>query len=127
MIEQSISRYRIIKKLGAGGMGEVYLAQDTQLDRAVALKVLPANVAHNREQKTRFFQEARAAAALRHPHLAHIYEIGEANDTNFIVMEYIEGQTLDARINGRPLDVDEIVEIAMETADALAEAFCWRR
>jgi eukaryotic-like serine/threonine-protein kinase len=122
MIEQSISHYRIIKKLGEGGMGEVYLAQDTQLDRTVALKVLPASVAHNRERMRRFLQEARAAAALHHPHLAHIYEIGEAGGTSFIVMEHVEGQTLDARINGRPLGVDEIVKIGMETADALAEA-----
>jgi serine/threonine-protein kinase len=103
-------------------MGEVYLAQDPRLGRTVALKVLPASVADNPEVMRRFLQEARAAAAVHHPHVAHIYEIGEAGGTNFIVMEHVDGQTLDVRINGSPLDINELVEIGIETADALAEA-----
>src|SRR5258706_4501426 len=92
--DSSISHYRIVSKNGEGGMGEVYLAQDTKLDRKVALKILPADVAANRDRMERFVREAKAAAALNHPNIAHIYEIGEVDGLHFIAMEYIEGDTL---------------------------------
>jgi len=103
-------------------MGEVYLAEDTRLGRRVALKILPADAARDSVRMRRFLQEARAAAALQHPHVAHVYEIGEHDDTNFIVMEYVEGRTIDAHIKQRPLKTDEIIEIGLATADAIAEA-----
>ena len=118
----TISHYRILSRIGAGGMGEVYLAQDTRLDRTVALKILPADVAADPERMRRFVQEAKAASALSHPNVAHIYEIGEANGTNFIAMEYVEGQTLDAKLKGRALETAEIIDIATQVADALDEA-----
>src|SRR5947209_16054314 len=93
-----LGRYEIRSALGAGGMGEVYLARDTQLDRIVALKILPADVAANKDRLRRFTQEARAAATLAHPNIAHIYEIGEADGTNFIAMERVEGESLDRKI-----------------------------
>jgi len=121
MIE-SISQYRVLKKIGEGGMGEVYLAQDTRLNRTVAIKILPAAVSHDRERLSRFLQEARAAAVLQHPHIAHVYEVGEENGINFIVMEYVQGQTLDARIRSHPLDLKETITLAAQVADALLEA-----
>src|SRR5213594_3369875 len=90
----NVAHYRIISLLGAGGMGEVYLAQDTKLDRAVALKILSAEFAADKDRMRRFEQEARSAAALNHANIAHIYEIGEAEGKHFISMEYIEGETL---------------------------------
>lgn len=122
MISGTISHYRILEKLGAGGMGEVYLAKDMSLDRTVALKVLATDVARDREQIRRFVQEAKAASALRHPNVAHIYEIGEADDIRFIAMEYVEGQSLDTKISGRPLESAEIVNLGLQVADALDEA-----
>src|SRR5436853_2219527 len=98
MIEEAISHYRILSKLGAGGMGEVYLAQDTKLDRKVALKILPADVAANQDRMRRFSQEAKAAAALSHPNIAHVYEIDEADGQRFIAMEFVEGESLDRRL-----------------------------
>src|SRR5216117_1450793 len=95
----SLSHYRIVSKLGAGGMGEVYLAQDTKLDRKVALKFLPAEVAAYQDRMRRFVQEAKAAAVLNHPNIAHIYEIGEADGTHFISMEYVDGDTLNEKIH----------------------------
>ena len=94
MTGQTISHYRVISKLGVGGMGEVYLAEDAQLRRRVALKILPPDLASNQDRMRRFIQEAQAAAALNHPSIAHIYEIGEHNGTNFIAMEFIDGLTL---------------------------------
>src|SRR6266851_8151630 len=89
-----LGSYEIRSKIGEGGMGEVYLAEDVQLHRKVALKVLPADVASNKDRMRRFNQEATAAAALNHPNIAHIYEIGESEGTHFIAMEFVEGQTL---------------------------------
>src|SRR5438128_8429367 len=96
--DTSLSHYRIVSKLGAGSMGEVYLAQDTKLDRKVALKILPADLAANQDRMRRFVQEAKAAAALNHPNIAHIYEIGESDGTNFIAMEFVDGETLREKI-----------------------------
>src|SRR5215475_12826189 len=99
-----LGRYEIRSKLGEGGMGEVYLAEDTQLHRKVALKVLPPNVASNQDRMRRFKQEATAAAALNHPNIAHIYEIGDSGGRNFIAMEFVEGATLRELIHGRQTD-----------------------
>src|SRR5690348_6892177 len=94
-----IGRYAISSRIGAGGMGEVYLAEDTSLNRNVALKVLPPDVAANRDRMRRFHQEATAAASLNHPNIAHVYEIGEADGINFIAMEYVDGATLREKIH----------------------------
>jgi serine/threonine protein kinase/Tol biopolymer transport system component len=117
-----LGRYEIRAKLGEGGMGEVYLARDTQLDRDVALKILTADVARDQQRLHRFLQEARAASALSHPNVAHIYEIGEVEGTHFIAMEYIEGESLDKKIAGRPLRLSEQLDFAIQIADALDEA-----
>ncbi|MDQ3258323.1 MAG: serine/threonine-protein kinase, partial [Acidobacteriota bacterium] len=122
MVGHTISHYKIISSLGAGGMGEVYLAEDTKLGRKVALKLLPAFFTKDKERLRRFAQEARAASALNHPNVAHIYEIGEADGTSFIALEYVEGETLEAKIGGRPLDAAEMVDIAVQTTDALDAA-----
>lgn len=122
MIGRTLGHYQIVSLLGAGGMGEVYLAQDTRLDRRVALKSLPADVASDQERMRRFVREAKAASALNHPNVAHIYEIGEAEGVSFIAMEYVEGQTLAAKIGGRPLEIAEMIEISIQVADALDEA-----
>ncbi len=118
----ALTHYRIVSRLGVGGMGEVYLAQDTQLDRSVALKVLPAEVGQDTERLRRFTQEAKAASALNHPNVATIYEIGEADGVRFIAMEYVEGVPLSAKIATRALDTAEIVKIALQVAEALDEA-----
>lgn len=118
-----ISHYQITGKIGAGGMGEVYLAQDTRLDRMVALKVLPGDTSSNEDRMRRFAQEAKAASSLSHPNVCVIYEVGETEGGQpFIAMEYIEGQTLDSKINGRPLSAREVIDIALQVADALDEA-----
>ena len=117
-----LGRYEIRSQIGAGGMGEVYLAEDTQLHRKVALKILPTEVASNRDRMRRFNQEATSAAALNHPNIAHIYEIGEAEGQHFIAMEYIEGLPLSAKLNGSPLAVNEIVQLSIQLADALDAA-----
>jgi serine/threonine protein kinase len=122
LLGKTIGHYQIISLLGKGGMGEVYRARDTKLDRAVALKILPEEMSADGERMRRFSREAKAASALNHPNVAHVYEIGEAEGVNFIAMEYVEGQTLAARINGHPLEVSEIVEIGSQIADALDEA-----
>jgi len=117
-----LGRYEIRSKIGEGGMGEVYLAQDTKLDRKVALKILPAEVASNRDRMERFVREAKAAAALNHPNIAHIYEIGEADDLNFIAMEFIDGQTLREMIHGRQTDLTKLLRHLQHVADGLAKA-----
>src|SRR5882724_5018626 len=118
----TISHYRIVSKIGAGGMGEVYLAQDTTLDRKVALKILPADVAANQERMRRFVQEAKAAAALNHPNIAHVYEIGESGGTNFIAMEFIDGVTLREKIHSERIALRKLLRYLQHTAEGLAKA-----
>jgi len=118
----TLSHYRIISKIGAGGMGEVYLAQDTRLDRKVALKILPAELAANQDRMRRFVQEAKAAAALNHPNIAHIYEIGETDGTNFIAMEFIEGQTLREKIHRERTELRRLLRFLQHAAEGLARA-----
>jgi two-component system LytT family response regulator len=117
-----LAHYKILSLLGKGGMGEVFLAEDTRLHRKVALKVLLPEVAEDTEKLARFVQEARAASALSHPNAAHIYEIGEANGRHFLAMEYIEGATLETRLSGEPLPLAEIISIGAQVADALDAA-----
>jgi eukaryotic-like serine/threonine-protein kinase len=119
---QQMGSYKILSLLGSGGMGEVYLARDSRLDRTVALKILPTQVASDQDRMRRFVREARAASALKHPNVTHIYEIGESTGVHFIAMEYVEGKTLAAKISGRPLEPAEIVEIGLQVADALDDA-----
>ncbi|MDQ3819680.1 MAG: serine/threonine protein kinase, partial [Acidobacteriota bacterium] len=118
----NLAQYEIRSKIGEGGMGEVYLARDTKLERTVALKVLSPEVAHDNRQMGRFVLEAKAASALSHPNVAHIYEIDEAEGVTFIAMEYVEGKSLDQIIKGQPLATSEIVNVATQIADALDEA-----
>ncbi len=119
---ETLAHYRILSLLGKGGMGEVFLAEDTRLHRKVALKVLLPEVAEDADKLARFVLEARAASALSHPNAAHIYEIGEADGRHFLAMEYIEGQTLEARLTGQPLPLAEMLSIGAQVADALDAA-----
>ncbi|MCA1573889.1 MAG: protein kinase [Acidobacteria bacterium] len=117
-----LGRYEIRSQLGVGGMGEVYLAKDTKLERTVALKMLPAELATDQNRMRRFVQEAKAAAALNHPNIAHIYDIGEAAGTNFMTMEFIDGDTLRAKIHRDKAELRKLLEYLTQVARALAKA-----
>ncbi len=122
MVGTTIQHYRVRDRLGGGGMGDVYRAEDTRLGRDVALKLLPTAARDDPERRARFMTEARAASALRSPHIATIYDIGEADGTVYLAMEYVEGELLSARVARGPLAVAESLDVASQVADALTEA-----
>src|SRR5437867_237021 len=117
-----LGRHEIRSKVGEGGMGEVYSAQDTKLDRKVALKILPAEVASNRDRMERFVREAKSAAALNHPNIAHIYEIGEDKGTHFIAMEFVDSQTLREKIHRDKAPLPKLLKYLTQVAEGLGES-----
>src|SRR5436190_13032957 len=119
---ENIGRYRILEKLGSGGMGEVYLAEDTQLGLKVALKLLAEELTQNRDRLNRFDQEAYAASALNHPNILTIYEMGDEAGRHFIATEFVDGETLRHRLGGPPMDLSEVLNVGVQIAGALEEA-----
>ena len=122
MIGKTVSHYKVLEKIGEGGMGEVYLAEDTKLKRQVSLKFLSAELTKDEERKQRFIQEARAAAAIQHPHIAAVYDIDESEGRTFIAMEYIPGGSLREVIEAKTLTVRRSLELGTQIADGLAKA-----
>jgi superfamily I DNA/RNA helicase len=118
IIETTIAHYRIMEPIGAGGMGAVYKAYDTKLQRVVALKLLPPEYISQQDRRRRFFQEARAASALNHPHILTVYEVGEDDGKPYIAMEYVEGETLRQKIKSRSLNLKDTLDISIQIAEA---------
>src|SRR6202022_2502906 len=114
--------YEIKSPVGAGGMGEVYCARDTRLDREVAIKVLPSHLTQNHDLRARFEREAKTISGLQHPHICVLYDVGRQDGVDFLVMEYLKGETLSARLERKPLTTDETLRIAIEVPDALDKA-----